>query len=135
LSIIKKYDVNLEIEFDVEELRQYKKTVVVNKYINSVEEYLQHHPKATKIPIQRKIIKLVNKHLVLLENPFPIDRIFYNNINLSIIKQKVASNSDHSFSPVIYHDYVYCFRCEFLLYYNVGDSFFVVRKLLYISKF
>jgi len=133
LSIIKKYDVNLEIEFDVEELRQYNKTVVVNKYTNSIEEYLQQHPNASKIPIQRKILKLVNKHLVLLENPFPIDRIFYNNINLSIIKQKVDSNSDHLFYPIIYHDYVYCSRCEFLLYYNVGDSFFVVRKLF--SKF
>ncbi len=127
MSVIKKYDVNLEIEFDVEELRQYNKTVIVNKYIKSVEEYLQLHTNANKIPIQRRILKLVNRHLVLLENPFPIDKIFYNNINLSIIRQKVSSDSDHSFSPMVYYDYVYCFRCEFLIYYNIGDSFFIVR--------
>jgi hypothetical protein len=104
--------------------------VRINKYFKSVQEYLQLHPNAKKIPVQRRILRLVNKHLVLLEDPFPTDDIFYNNVNLSIIKLKINQFTENSYSLFVYRDYIYCNRCEFLIYYNVGDSFFIVKKLL-----
>ncbi len=99
---------------------------MVNKYTKSLEEYVNQHPNATKIPVQRRFLKQINPHMVLLDQPFPIKNISYN-LNLSIIKQKSNNEIEHNFNLIVYGDYVFCLRCEFLLFYKVGDSFFVVR--------
>jgi hypothetical protein len=122
---LKKFDVNLEIEYDIEEIKKLKK-VVISKYVKSLDEYLKKHPTASKVPIQRRIIKLINKHLVLLDSPFPLPTM-QSNVTFNVIKQKTQSDIEHSFNLYVYGDYIYCFRCEFLNYYSVGDSFFIVK--------
>lgn len=129
MSLLKNHEVNLEIEFEIEELKKYDKVIISNN-IQSIEEYLRFHPEANKIPLQRKILKFIDNHLVLLENPFPTDKIFYDNVKLTVIKEKNPKQVDNSHSLIVYGDYVYCFKCEFLIYYNVGDSLFIVLYLI-----
>ena len=126
LSSFKKFELGLIVEYDLEELRQLDKPVIVNKYIKSVEDYLRVHPDVTKIPIQRKILRLVNKHLVILDGSFPIPKSIYN-VNVNLIKQREFNEIITPFTLTVYGDYVYCNKCEFLTHYSVGDSFFIVR--------
>lgn len=125
LSDLKKYELGLIIEYDLEELKSLNKPVVVNKYIKSVEDYLKEYPEATKIPLQRKMLKLVNKHLIILDGPFPIPKTT-NQVNVNLIKQRITDEITTSFTLNVYGEYIYCFRCEFLTHYSVGDSLFIV---------
>ncbi len=125
MSLLINYEVNLEIQFDIEELKRNDDVIISNDF-KSIHEYMQLNPDAKKIPIQRKILKLINNHLVLLENPFPSNKIFYDNVKLRVIKEKNPNQIDHLYSLLVYGEYVYCFRCEFLVFYNVGDSLFIV---------
>lgn len=112
------------INYSLEELKTLS-DVIVNRYARSLDQYLKDNPNAKTIPIERKIIKVISKHIVLLESPFPLPRT-QSSYEISIIKQKTRNDIEHSFNLMIYGDYVYCFRCEFLVYYNTGDSLFVV---------
>jgi hypothetical protein len=124
LSSLKTYETGLIINYNIEELSGLG-SIKIDQYNHDLQSYLKNNPGATDIPVQRKIIKLVNKHLVLLDSQFPIPKI-QQSVNLNLIKQKKGSEINHSFTLNIYEDYVYCFKCEFLTHYSIGDSLIIV---------
>ncbi len=96
------------------------KGLKVNMYNKTIEEYIIENPNEDMIPIRRKIIKLINKHLVFFDTPFPYPTYEYNfNYNIIREKRKEMNNNDNL---LVYGDMIYCQKCEFLLYYSIGDS-------------
>jgi hypothetical protein len=125
LTSLKTYDTGLIINFNVEELMGLE-NVKIDQYNHELQSFLKNNTDATIVPIQRKIIKLVNKHILLLDSPFPLSKI-QQNVVFNLIKQKKGSEINHSFTLNIYDDYVYCYKCEFLTHYSIGDSLVIVK--------
>jgi hypothetical protein len=130
MSSIKKFDMNLRINYDINELKNLNKTIIINKYVKSLDEFIASNPNANKVPIDRKIVKLVNKNLVILDGAFPSSK-FSTDFSLVLINQKKTNELNISFNLMVYGEYVYCFRCEFLTYYKVGDSLLIVKFYIY----
>jgi hypothetical protein len=123
LSQLKKYDTNLVIDYSSEELSNY--TGRIDAYHNNVTSYLKDNPESIKIPVQRRILKLINKHLLLLDSPFPFPKT-QNEVTLNLIKLKKSNEVDHAFNLLVYDEFVYCYKCEFFIYYEPGDSLVIV---------
>jgi hypothetical protein len=123
LSQLKRYDTNLIIDYTVEELEGY--TGRIDNYHNNLTSYLAGNPDSVKIPVQRRILKQLNKHLVFLDSAFPFEKA-QNEVNMNIIKLKKNNDIDHAFNLLVYDDYVYCHKCEFFVYYEIGDSLVIV---------
>lgn len=101
------------------------KHLKVNIYNKTVEEYIMENPNDNMIPIKRKIIRLINKHLVFFDNPFPYPTYQYN-FNFNVIREK-RKEINYSNNLLIYGDMIYCSKCEFLLYYSLGDTISIVN--------
>jgi hypothetical protein len=122
LSPLKKYDASLVIDYNIDELKEY--TGVIDSYHKDLKSYLDKNPGAQKIPVQRRILKHINKHLILLDSEFPFPKT-QNDVNLNLIKLKKTAEIEHAFNLLIYDDFIYCHKCEFLVYYSIGDSIIV----------
>lgn len=130
LSLLKKYEASLILEYDLDDIKDMP-DLKINK-IYKLSEYIRENPELKKISIQRKIIKLISKHLLLLDAPFPFPKVDFN-VNINLIKEKQSLDLDHSFNLMVYGDMVYCYRCEFLTHYKVGDSIFIKNSKLELS--
>ena len=42
------------------------------------------------------------------------------------MKVKNSQEVEHSFNLLVYKEYIYCYKCEFLTFYKIGDSFILV---------
>ncbi len=90
---------------------------------------MRENPNVEMIPITRKIIKFINKHLVFFDSPFPYPLYQYNcNFNVIREKRKETNNNDNL---LVYGDMIYCPKCEFLIYYSIGDSLAIVNLSIY----
>ena len=106
------------------------KKLKVNIYNKTVEDYIKENPNSEFIPFQRKILKLINKHLIFFDNPFPFPTYEYN-FNFHLIREK-KNEMSINYNFFVYADMVYCQKCDFLLFYNEGDSLLIVFFFLKI---
>ncbi len=113
------------IEYELKDLESLNKTIVVSKYIKSIEDYLKEFPNSQTVQVRRKIVKHVNNHLVLLDGEFPTD-LLTTKFSLNEIVQKTSvKDASGIYNLMIYGDYVYCHMCQFLTSYKQGDSLFL----------
>lgn len=120
------FDYELSVEFTVEEIRKISNnnTFLLSKDHINIDNYIKSFPDAKTIKISRKVVFVLNRGFFLLDNPFPID---FSTTDFEIqpraISKKIAR---HKGVLLIKGNFVYCFRCNFLLFYSEGDSLFIV---------
>lgn len=127
-SHLKNDNLNLLIEYPLVELKNLNKTVIVNKNFKGLEDYLITYPDRTVIPVERRILKLINKHLVVLDLPMPTSG-FSTKFGLTYGGERKSSEINTSFNLNVFGEYIFCYRCEFMTYYNPGDYLFIKNGL------
>lgn len=117
----------MEIKFLIEDLINRNLTTfkIDNDYLN-LSEFINKNPENKTVKIKRKIVKRITNNLVLLDSPFPYDTSAYEEF-LVPIKPKKQETKNHSFHLLVLDDYIYCNKCDFLSFFSVGDSLFIVK--------
>lgn len=124
--MLKQFECYIELEYYVDEIINRNLTLIkVDKEFANLKEYLEKNMNNKTVIYKRRIVKRITRNLVLLDSPFPYPTSSYKEF-LSPIKSKEIETKSHSFHLIIFDDYIYCYKCEFLTFYEIGDSLFIV---------
>lgn len=118
----------VEIKYKISDLRNFMELKVYMSE-KTISEFIKENPKEEYIFLKRKIIKIIDEHLIFFNVPFPLPKFEYD-FQYTILRQKKLSSKYTTSDLLVYGDMLYCDNCLFTLFYNIGDSILIVRNLL-----
>lgn len=117
-----------------EYLTKLGKYYLFEKYVNVENEEtinieLLKEYESEVITIQRKVIKTVGDNIIVLNKKFAesIVTAFDNDFKFKVGENRINTVEGNSALSVS-RDIVYCLKCEFLMFYEVGDFLLLVSK-------
>lgn len=127
LAILQKFEAYIIIEYEYDKIK-HMPDLIVNKLYN-LSQYITEINEVTTIPVQREIISVINKNIILLDSPFPLPTVNYK-VNLSLKKERLKLQLEREYDFIIYGDMVHCWYCVYLTHYKVGDTLFIKNSTL-----